>query len=116
MRKEVLNTTPLIVLCNIGYLYLLRELYGEVMIPRAVFEEISIKHDFVYRQVADNLDWIRVERVRVREDRSMYRTGLHDGEVEVMLLAQDEEADLVILDDSPATRMALRLVLKNAGE
>ena len=38
MRKVVSNTTPLIVLCSVGQLELLRELYDEIIIPRAVLE------------------------------------------------------------------------------
>ena len=33
MRKVIANTTPLIALANTGYLHLLRELYGEILIP-----------------------------------------------------------------------------------
>ena len=41
MRKVVVNTTPLIALSEIGELHLLRDLYGEIDIPNAVFEEIK---------------------------------------------------------------------------
>lgn len=117
MRNVVLNTTPLIVLCNIGHLGLLRELYGEVIIPDAVFKEISAKDDLVSRQVKKNLGWIHVkeETQSRQEDRAMYRAKLHDGEVEVMLLAQDVQADLVVLDDNAAKRTALYLGLNVTG-
>ena len=41
MRKVVANTTPLIALSVIGKLELLKELYGEVMIPDAVLKEVE---------------------------------------------------------------------------
>lgn len=37
MLKVVVNSTPLIVLCNIGMLSLLKEMYGEIIIPEAVY-------------------------------------------------------------------------------
>ena len=39
MRKVIVNTTPLIALAGIGHLNVLEKLYGEVTIPRAVYNE-----------------------------------------------------------------------------
>lgn len=37
----------------------------------------------------------------------MYRAKLHDGEVEVMILAQEHEGEhLVVIDDGPARKTA----------
>ena len=41
MRKVVVNTTPLIALAEIGELHLLKDLYGKIYIPDAVFEEVK---------------------------------------------------------------------------
>ena len=38
MRRVVVNTTPLIALSEIGELHILRDLYGSIEIPNAVFE------------------------------------------------------------------------------
>ena len=43
MRKVVVNSTPLIVLCNIDRLDLLKKLYGDIYIPQAVFDEVTVK-------------------------------------------------------------------------
>ena len=40
MRKVIVNTTPLIALAGIGQLDLLRQLYSEITIPRAVNHEV----------------------------------------------------------------------------
>ena len=40
MRKVVVNTTPIIALADIGHLVLLKQLYGEIIIPEAVDREI----------------------------------------------------------------------------
>lgn len=45
----------------------------------------------------------------------MYRARLHDGEVEVMILAQELSADLVVIDDNAAKRTAKYLGLIVTG-
>jgi predicted nucleic acid-binding protein len=42
MRKVIVNSTPLIALCKVNQLDLLRRLYGEITVPKAVFEEVTI--------------------------------------------------------------------------
>lgn len=63
-----------------------------------------------------SLDWIRVERILSPSDKKMYQAKLHDGEVEVMILAQEGvRADLVILDDNAAKKTAKYLGLTVTG-
>ncbi|MFR8562888.1 MAG: DUF3368 domain-containing protein [Blautia sp.] len=45
----------------------------------------------------------------------MYKAKLHDGEVEVMILAQEKKADLVIIDDNAAKKTAKYLGLTVTG-
>lgn len=45
----------------------------------------------------------------------MYRAKLHDGEVEVMILAQEKGTDLVIIDDNAAKKTAKYLGLPVTG-
>ena len=115
MRKVIVNTTPLIALCKGGLLALLREMYGEIVIPQAVFDEVTRKNDDARRRIL-GASWIVVERVRDDVDRRMYKARLHDGEVEVMILAQEYGPDhLVIIDDNAARRTAEYLGLKLTG-
>jgi uncharacterized protein len=41
MRKIVSNTTPIITLLTISKLELLRQIYGQIIIPKGVYEEIE---------------------------------------------------------------------------
>ena len=43
MRKVIVNSTPLIALCHANLLPVLKQLYGEITIPKAVYDEISVK-------------------------------------------------------------------------
>ena len=113
MDKAIVNSTPVIGLANIGKLDVLRQMYGTITIPQAVFDEI--KSPSVQRQVNANRDWIRVEQINDASQKQMYRAKLHAGEVEVMILAQEKKADLVILDDNAAKKTAKFLGLRVIG-
>ena len=115
MRKIVVNSTPLIALAKAGKLELLKAMYGQVIIPEAVYKEVTEKNDTAARQIKAALDWIDVQKVDPNSDRRMYRAKLHDGEVEVMLLAQEIGADAVIIDDGAARRTAEYLELPLTG-
>ena len=45
MRKVIVNSTPLIVLCSIGRLEILQKMYAEITIPAAVYREVTEKED-----------------------------------------------------------------------
>lgn len=113
MDKVIVNSTPVIALANIGRLDLLRQMYGNITIPQAVFDEIISPS--VQKQVRQNHDWIHVERIKDTSQKQMYRAKLHAGEVEVMILAQEQSADLVILDDNAAKKTAKYLGLRMIG-
>lgn len=115
MRRVIVNSTPLIVLCKIKRLDILQKLYGSIVIPRAVFSEVTAKEDSACRQVSEK-DWIRVECIADQSDKKMYKAKLHDGEVEVMILAQEQpKADLIIIDDNAAKKTAKYLGLTVTG-
>lgn len=107
MRKVIVNSTPLIVLSGVGELNLLKKLYREVSIPEAVYREVTAKKDSVCMQVIGESDWIHIEKIRDRSEKKMYKAKLHDGEVEVMILAQEKQADLVVIDDNAAKKTAM---------
>lgn len=116
MRKVIVNSTPLIALCNANLLFILKELYGNITIPQAVFDEVTAKPDSACLQIKENLDWIFVEKIQDVADRKMYKAKLHAGEVDVMILAQESpQADLVIIDDNAAKKTAKYLGLTVTG-
>jgi len=113
MRKVVVNTTPLIALSEIGKLSLLKDLYGEVYIPKAVLNEVESEPAFT--EVRASSDWIHVVDVKDDSQKKLFQTRLHAGEVEVMLYAIESQADLVILDDKLARRTAKYMGLTISG-
>ena len=116
MLRVIVNSTPLIALCNIGRLDLLQSVYGRIVIPQAVFDEVTEKDDSACRQIKQRPGWIEVAQISDNAQKQMYRAKLHDGEVEVMILAQETPtADLVIIDDNAAKKTAKFLGLHVTG-
>ena len=113
MRKVIVNSTPIIGLADIGRLDLLQQVYQQITIPQAVYDEIISPS--VKKQVEENRQWIIVEQIQDNSQKQMYRAKLHAGEVEVMILAQEQKADLVILDDNAAKKTAKYLGLNVTG-
>lgn len=116
MPRVIVNSTPLIVLSNINHLYLLKDLYKEIYIPQAVFDEVTSKKDSACQQIKNNTDWIHVCHIKDESQKKMYQAKLHAGEVEVMILAQEnQDKDLVIIDDNSAKKTAKYLGLTVTG-
>lgn len=116
MRKVIVNSTPLIALCHVDSLDILKKLYGEITIPQAVYNEISVKKDSACKyQVDSSLDWIHIENIKNEMAKEMFKTQLHEGEVEVMILAKEKEADVIIIDDKNAKKHAKYLKLPVTG-
>lgn len=116
MRRVIVNSTPLIALSNIGKINLLQQLYHEIYIPQAVYNEVTEKNDDAGRALEKSLSWINVIKVKHPENYAMYKAKLHAGEVEVMILVQEEpKADLLIIDDNAAKKTAKFLGLKVTG-
>ena len=103
MRKVVIvNSTPIIALLDIGQIDILKALYDEVIIPEAVRNEVTVKDE----HILDNYAWIKIKAIKNTAAKDTFISSLHDGEVEVMILAKELSSDLVIIDDSLARRYA----------
>lgn len=114
MLKVIVNSTPLIALVKCGQMELLHKMYDEVIIPEAVYNEICAADDIV-SQSLKNAQWIEVKKIHNEEEKKIYRTRLHDGEVEVMILAREEHPYAVIIDDLAARNTAEFLGLPLTG-
>lgn len=114
MRKVVSNTTPLLSLLKIDKLDLLRELYGEVIIPTAVYDEIEAGKEGPYYTDLASIQWIKIQALKY-PSALPYLMDLDRGEAEVLILAREIGADLVILDENLGRRYASLLDLKLTG-
>ncbi|MCB9427064.1 MAG: DUF3368 domain-containing protein [Flavobacteriales bacterium] len=114
MLKVVSNTTPIISLLKIDKLQVLKDLYGEVYIPQEVFNEIEAGKNKEFYADLSQIDWIKVEKIKDEKSLS-YFLDLDKGEAEAIVLATENEADLIILDESLGRFHAKHVGLKVTG-
>jgi uncharacterized protein len=114
----VSNSTPLIALAAVGSLDLLTNLFVEVYLPIAVYEEIVVAGaGKPGAQAIANAAWIVRRSVTNQSAISalMSNNPLDAGESEAIVLAQELSADFVLLDDRIARRAAQCLNLNVIG-
>lgn len=104
----VANNTPLVALWALGRLDLLRDLFGEVFIPAAVQAEFLAIEETRRKNALANAPWIRATDLLDPRRASAY-AGLDRGEAEVLALAEEKRASLVIIDERKGRRYAERL-------
>lgn len=114
MPKIVSNTAPIISLLKINKLTVLKDLYGEVIIPHGVFNEIEAGKDKEYYTDLLKIEWIKVEKIKDEKSIS-YFLDLDKGEAETIILAVESGADLTILDETLGRYHAKRAELKVTG-
>ena len=60
MRKIIVNSTPLIALAKANKLEILKGLYEHIIIPEAVYREITEKDDVAAQRIEAAREWIEV--------------------------------------------------------
>lgn len=102
--KVVANTTPLISLASIGKLELLKDIFGEIIVADAVYNEIKAKQGYGYNEI--DTDFIRVQSIKGIAYRDFLLNQLDLGETETIILAKEIDADFVIIDENIAYKIA----------
>jgi predicted nucleic acid-binding protein len=112
----VSDSGPLIALAKIGKLELLRELFGEIITPRAVWIEVVEKGRGRpgSREVSE-AGWIKVQDVNDRLSVEILVKEIEIGEAEAIVLSRELNADLLILDEKILRIIAKSLGIKVAG-
>jgi predicted nucleic acid-binding protein len=116
LPKVVCNSSPLIHLAKIGKLELLKDYFTEISIPEAVYRECVIDgKDREDAKRIENAAWIRVVDIKNVDLKKAFNTVLDEGESEAIVLALQESADLILLDDYEARELARTYGLKITG-
>lgn len=110
----VVNSTPLVAFWSIGRLDILRGLFGEIMIPSAVRDEFLSAEKESRRKTLRDESWIQVVALE-NPNRAAVYAGLDEGEAQVLVLAEEQNASLVLIDERKARRYAERLKLPLSG-
>lgn len=112
----VSNASPLISLARIQSLNLLRQLYGKIIIPEAVWQEVVIEG--AGQPGAEEIKgaaWIRRQAVANRSLVLALRQELDAGEAEAIVLTLEQRADILLMDERLGRDTARHLGLRYTG-
>jgi predicted nucleic acid-binding protein len=109
----VSDTSPITNLLQIGHLDLLKQVFGQVVIPKTVYEELG---ELPQQQLfIDGQSWLTVLAARSQEVISSLTEELDPGEAEAIALALEIKADYLVIDELKGRHKAELLGLKIVG-
>ena len=113
----VADASVLIGLSSIGYLRLVQDKFsGQVLIPPAVWKEVVEQGgDRPGSHQVSKADWIDVQDLKNQDISRILKLELDEGESEAIALADELKADIVLLDEKDARRIAKQLGLRVLG-
>lgn len=111
----VADTSPLCYLVLIEEIDLLHQIFGKIFIPSAVNQELQADQapTEVKNWMLTSPPWLETLSITSIADAML--SALHPGETEAILLAEQIKADLLILDEKTARKIALKRGLKITG-
>ena len=116
MQRVICNSSPLIHLSKAGQLSLLRDFFQEIFVPEEVLME-SVENSCGAQDAEDirRAAWIHPIAIKDRDLKKALRITIDEGEAAVIVLALEQKADLVLMDDYDGRAMAREYNLKVIG-
>lgn len=112
----VSDSSALIGLASVGHLDLLRMIYGEVLIPPAVYREVvDLGEQRPGVREVTTAAWIKTTALTDRTLAASLTERFGPGESEAIALAVERDADVILLDEHRARGHAARLGLRVIG-
>lgn len=118
--KVICNTSPIIGLLSINRLSLLWQLFEEVIIPHAVYQELCVNDESRKAEICEIETYIEQGNIKIyhvanqKMVKAMYGK-LHYGELEVIIGAKEQGLTLAIIDEASARKMASEFLLDTIG-
>lgn len=111
----VADTSTLCYLLLIGHMDLRPTLFDKGIIPQAVLDELMDEGapDALRAWIAQPPSWLEIQFVTSESETNLDR--LHAGEREAIALAEKLRADLILLDEKSARRIARERGLRGTG-
>lgn len=112
----VSDTSPIINLARLGYLELLPALYSKVILPQAVFEEITIRG--AGQPGAKEIlaaTWVEIRHCSNLGLIKSLRSKLDAGESEAIALSVELNADWLLIDEQNGRAEAMKFSLRVIG-
>jgi predicted nucleic acid-binding protein len=119
--RVVSNASPLIYLSKLGKLKLLQKLFKEILIPKEVFNEVVLRgkegkfSGVLVIEDAVRRGWLKTKGTKVDRRLLKFAPELDLGETEVISLAREIKADLVLMDDASARSISESFGLDTKG-
>ena len=114
----VSDTTPIISLLKINRLNLLEKSFGKVLIPNAVYEELTADIRFIEEaKIIKNAPCIKFVPVLNSEAVRILRmaTGLDQGESEAIVLTDERKADILLMDEAKGRAISEKMGISIMG-
>ena len=109
-------SSPLIALCRIGKLELLHDLFGQLILPDAVWQDVALSHPEKLGTVGiASAAWVEHRAVQDVQLVNLLRQDLGAGESEAIVLAREINADVLLMDERRGRLAAKRLGLTCTG-
>jgi len=119
MPTVVADSSSFIHLAAIGRTELMRELYGRVLVPSAVWQEVVVagqgRPGEVDLRRALSEGWVSIETPPPGLNLSASTAPLHPGEIEAIRLAMSKPDNLLVMDESAGRAAATGLGLNVIG-
>ncbi|MCC6360469.1 MAG: DUF3368 domain-containing protein [Phycisphaerales bacterium] len=110
------DASPLTNLATIGKIDLLRALFERVLIPPGVAAELRAGDaEGIHVDLIALADWVEVRAVFDRESVDALMTELDLGEAEAIVLAEEAEADLLLMDERIGRAVAAGRGIRTIG-
>jgi len=114
-RKTVIaDASTLIGLSRIEQLDLLGDLYGEVIVPQSVYNEVVSESKYSSEKIK-TAKYLKVEKVTDGKMVELFLGYLGRGEAEVLTLSKEKKADLILIDEKKARKAARRAGFEVVG-
>lgn len=112
------DTTPIISLIKINRLDLLEKLFVEVLIPDAVFKELTTNTLFTNEaEIVKKSSFLKVSSVQNQKSLQLLQavSGLDDGESEAIILADELKSNILLMDERKGRKVAQKLGITITG-
>ena len=101
------DTSPITNLIQVHHLDILGQIFGEIIIPHKVYEELSVYEN--QKEAIEKRDWILVKSVSNIQDVKLLEKKLDAGEAEAIVLAKELNADFLIVDERRGRKSGRRI-------
>jgi predicted nucleic acid-binding protein len=110
------NTSPISNLAKVGQLSLMQKIYGKILIPPAVHEELlDERAGGTVITAVQSATWLEVRSVQNRQLVDQLRTRVNVGEAEAIALAVEVKATRLLIDERLGRQSAKDLGVKITG-